>query len=210
MGCPSKKVVKSEHGIALRKKPDLAYKLIKAVVHATKLPVSVKTRLGWSSADGLIEFGLGVQNAGANLITVHGRTYTQGFSQKADYRPIYELKKHLKIPVIGNGDIMSITDSRTKLKNLDGFMIGRAAIGNPWVFSEKPAPSFKEKLPLIIKHAQYLIESKGEKVALLEIRKHLVAYVKSIPNASQYRSLLVRVGSLDEIYAILKEITATL
>lgn len=210
MGCPSKKVVKSEHGVALRKKPNLAFKIIKAVAKATSLPVSVKTRLGWDSADDLIEFGQGIQNAGASLITIHGRTYTQGFGEKADYRPIYELKKHVKIPVIGNGDISSIKDGKTKLKNLDGFMIGRAAVGNPWVFNDKPASSFSDKIPLIQKHAELLFKTKGAKVGQLEIRKHLVAYVKSTPNASKYRAKLVHVSTLKEIYAILNKIADNL
>jgi len=206
MGCPSKKVVKSEHGVALRKKPDLAYKLVEAVTKATSLPVSVKTRLGWDSADDLIDFGKGVQNTGANLITVHGRTYTQGFSDNADFKPIYELKKNLSVPVIANGGITSIADGKNKLSNLDGFMIGRAAIGNPWVFSDKPAPSFLEKLPFIKKHAELLFKLKCEKRAMLEIRKHLLAYVRGIPKAKQYRFRLVQVTSLDEIYDILKTI----
>jgi len=206
MGCPSKKVVKSEHGVALRKKPELAFKIIDAVASATSLPVSVKTRLGWKNADDLVEFGQGIQNAGASLITVHGRTYTQGFGEKADYRPIYELKKHVKIPVIGNGDITSISQGQKMLKNLDGFMIGRAAVGNPWVFSNQPVPCFKDKIPLIKKHAQLLFKTKGEKVGQLEIRKHLVAYVKSIPNASKYRTELVNVSSINEISAILNTI----
>lgn len=210
MGCPSKKVVKSEHGVALRKKPSHAFKLIESVVNATSLPVSVKTRLGWSSDDDLIEFGKGVENAGANLITVHGRTYTQGFSDHADFGPIYELRKHLTIPVIGNGDISSMSDGMNKLKNLDGFMIGRAAIGNPWVFSNQPFPSFENKIPLINKHAEILFSIKGEKVGMLEIRKHLLAYVKSIPNATKYRSQLVHVESLDQINKILNTIVKEL
>lgn len=206
MGCPAKKVVKSEHGVALRKKPDLAFKLVEAVANATKLPVSVKTRLGWADANDLIEFGKGVQNAGAQLITVHGRTYSQGFSDQADFTPIFELKKELTIPVLANGDIKNIEDGLQKIKNLDGFMIGRAAIGNPWIFSDMQPKIFAEKIPLIKKHAQYLFESKGEKIGMLEIRKHLLAYVKNIPNATDYRTKLVSVTSLKQIYDILKEI----
>lgn len=210
MGCPSKKVVRSEHGVALRKKPALAFQLVEAVVQATTLPVSVKTRLGWDSADDLIEFGRGLENAGASLITIHGRTYTEPYGVPAHFEPIYELKKNTAIPVIGNGGITSRADGLTKLKNLDGFMIGQAAIGNPWVFSDQPAPPFAEKVPLIKKHAQLLFELKDEKVARFEIRKHLVAYVKGLPQASQYRSRLVRVTSLSEIYAALDEVVADL
>ncbi|MDD5039725.1 MAG: tRNA-dihydrouridine synthase [Patescibacteria group bacterium] len=204
MGCPSKKVVKSEHGVALRKKPDLAYRLIESISTATKLPISVKTRLGWDSADDLITFGKGVENAGAQLITVHGRTYKQGFSDHADFNPLYALKRELTIPVIGNGDIADMSDGMKKLGNLDGFMIGRASIGNPWVFAKLHPANFSDKIALILKHAELLWQLKGEKVAMLEIRKHLLAYVKGLPNASEYRSKLVQVTSINEIHGILK------
>lgn len=210
MGCPAKKVVRSEHGVALRKKPGLAFKLVEAVSKATSLPVSVKTRLGWSNADDLVAFCKSMANAGADLITIHGRAYSQGFGDTANYEPIYELKKQLLIPVIGNGDIDSLQDGYNKLKNLDGFMIGRAAIGNPWVFSEEQPKTFVEKIPLIQKHAEYLFELKGEKVAMLEIRKHLLAYVKGLPGATRYRAKLVHVVSLQEITVVLNEIAADL
>lgn len=208
MGCPAKKVVKSEHGVALRKKPELACKLVEAVAKSTNLPVSVKTRLGWDSAEDLIDFGRAIQNAGAQLITIHGRTYTQGFSDRADFQPIFELKKTLNIPVLANGDIRNIKDGISKTKGLNGFMIGRAAIGNPWVFAKNQPHSFKEKIPIINKHAQYLFDSKGEKIGMLEIRKHLLAYVKNIPDAASYRSRLVSVTSLSKIHDIINDIAA--
>jgi tRNA-dihydrouridine synthase B len=200
-------VVKSEHGIALRKCPTLAFELIEAVVNTTKLPVSVKTRLGLNSHDDLIAFGKGVENAGASLLTIHGRTYSVPYGCPANFEPIYELKRNLKIPVIGNGGITSIDDGKIKLGNLDGFMIGQAAFGNPWVFSTNGFPTtFAEKIPVIIRHLNYLIELKGERVALLEIRKHLLAYVKGLPNATVFRSRLVRVESIKEAETILHEI----
>jgi tRNA-dihydrouridine synthase B len=208
MGCPSKKVVKSEHGVALRKKPELAFRLVEALAKETSLPISIKTRLGWNNADDLVPFCQSMASAGADLITIHGRTYSQGFSDTADWEPIYELKKQLNTPVMGNGDISSIADGLRKLKNLDGFMIGRAAIGNPWVFSEKPAPTFAEKIPFIKKHAQWLFALKGEAVAMFEMRKHLLQYVKGLPNASAYRSRLVRVKSLQEINSALATIAS--
>jgi tRNA-dihydrouridine synthase B len=206
MGCPAKKVVKSEHGVALRKKPKLAYQLVEAVAQATHLPISVKTRLGWENSDDLIPFCQSMASAGADLITIHGRTYSQGFSQTADFEPIYELKKQLTIPVIGNGDITSIAEGMQKIGNLDGFMIGRASIGNPWVFSEKPKLTFAEKIPLIKRHAELLFELKGEKIAMFEIRKHLLNYVKGLPDATLYRSRLVRVKSLSETFKALDSI----
>lgn len=206
MGCPSKKVVKSEHGVALRKNPDLAYRLVEAVSKATTLPVSVKTRLGWDSAEDLIDFGKGVERAGANAIAIHGRTYTVPYNCDADFEPIYELKKNVSIPVLGNGGITSIKDGMQKLGNLDGFLIGRASFGNPWVFSTQKKPDLRQRIPLIKKHAKFLIEAKGEKLGTLEIRKHLVMYVKGFPFCSDYRQRLVSVTSLAEIYAILDEI----
>lgn len=205
MGCPSKKVVKSEHGVALRKNHDLAFKLIEAVVKNTKLPVSVKTRLGWDNHEDLIAFGKGAEAAGANLITIHGRTYCEPYGCPANFDPIYELKKNLGIPVIGNGGITSLEDGKKKLGNLDGFMIGQASWGNPWIFSGKIVP-FEEKISLIKKHAEYLIELKGERVGCMEIRKHLLMYVRGIPNASQYRIRLVQVNSLDAVHAVFEEV----
>lgn len=206
MGCPAKKVVRSEHGIALRKKPDLAFQLIEAVANSVKLPVSVKTRLGWSNADDLLAFGLGAENSGADMICVHGRTFKQPYKVPAHFEPIYELKSQLKIPVLGNGGITSLKDGLDKLGNLDGFLIGQASFGNPWVFSQNPPSAFTEKIPFIKEHARLLIETKGTAVGAKEVRKHLAYYIKGICNAKEYRNKLVRVNNLAEIYGVLEEI----
>ncbi len=207
MGCPSKKVVQSEHGVALRKNHDLAFQLIEAVASNTKLPVSVKTRLGWCDSSDLIPFAQGAQNAGANMICIHARTYQEPYNVPAQFEPVYDMKRHLAIPVLGNGGITSISDGLEKLGNLDGFLIGQATFGNPWIFSQDPAPkSFVEKLPLIQNHAQWLIEHKGLAVGTREIRKHLLAYIKHFQYAKHYRSQLSQVQSLEEIQNILAEI----
>ena len=208
MGCPSKKVVKSEQGVALRKKPDLAFKLIEAVAKNVGLPVSVKTRLGLNDAHDLLEFALGAEQAGADMICVHARTFKEPYKVPAHWEPVYELKKHLKIPVLGNGGIVSLEDGMKKLGDLDGFLIGQASIGNPWVFlPEKQQPqTFEEKIPMIKKHAQMLLELRGEKYGSHHIRKLLLAYVKNIPNAKSYRLRLVQVANLEEIYEVLDEI----
>lgn len=206
MGCPAKKVVKSEQGIALRKNPDLAYKLVEAVAKETYLPVSVKTRLGWDSAEGLVEFGKGLQNAGAKLIMIHGRTYQNPYGCPADFEPIYKLKEALDIPVFGNGGITDVKDGMNKLGNLDGFLIGQAAIGNPWVFTDKPNRHFSEKRETIKKHVEYFREYKGDEATVIQMRKHLLAYVKGIPGASQYRNTLAHVKSIKEIYTTLDSI----
>ena len=205
MGCPSKKVVKSEHGVALRKNPDLAYSLVEAVAKATSLPVSVKTRLGWDNADDLVEFGKGVQNAGADMICIHARTYAEPYNVPAQWEHVYELKDNLNIPVLGNGGVESYQQGLDLLNNLDGFLVGQASIGNPWVFSPNIV-NFESKIDLILKHAQWLVDLKGLEIGMREIRKFLVAYVKSIPGAKSYRSKLVRVQSVDEIHHILNDI----
>lgn len=208
MGCPAKKVVKSEQGIALRKKCDLAFKLIEVVAKSTTLPVSVKTRLGWNDASDLITFGIGAQNAGAKLLSIHGRTYQEPYGCPANFEPIYELKRNVKIPVFGNGGIIDIEDGFEKLGNLDGFLIGQASIGNPFVFLSKnlQPKSFLQKIPTIQKHIEYLKQDFGEKNTILQIRKHLLAYVKGIKGASLYRTQLATAKSFEQIDIILNKL----
>ncbi|MDA1353129.1 MAG: tRNA-dihydrouridine synthase [bacterium] len=209
MGCPSKKVVQSEHGVALRRKPDLAYRLIEAVASNTHLPVSVKTRLGWDNAEDLISFSKGAQNAGANMICIHARTYLEPYNVPAQWEHLYALKQELSIPVLGNGGIVSLKDGLEKCQNLDGFLIGQASFGNPWVFTEEGMPSsFVDKLPIIKLHAEYLVENKGETVGCREIRKHLLQYVKGFKGAKLFRSKITHVDSLSAIDEVLAEIVA--
>lgn len=207
MGCPAKKVVKSEHGVALRKKPDLAFRLIEALATNTSLPISVKTRLGWSNANDLVEFGKGAENAGADMICIHARTYVEPYNVPAQFEHLYELKQHISIPVLGNGGIISLEDGLTKSIPLDGFLIGQATFGNPWIFDPTQKKyTFKEKIPTILKHSEWLIEDKGEDTGTKEIRKHLVKYVHGIHGAKEYRSKLVHVKSLSDIASVLNEI----
>ena len=206
MGCPSKKVVKSEHGVALRKNPDLACKLVEAVANATNLPVSVKTRLGWSNGDDLVDFGLAVQNAGADMICIHARTYQVPYKVAPQYEEVYNLKSALRIPVIGNGGIESLADGERYCSSLDGFYIGQATFGNPWIFTGQKPERFIDRLPVILNHAKYLIEHKGDRVGTREIRKHLLAYVKGVWGAKPYKKYLSTVESFDQIKQILQEI----
>jgi tRNA-dihydrouridine synthase B len=207
MGCPSKKVVRSEHGVALRKNPALACKLIEAVASATSLPVSVKTRLGWSNADDLVDFGKSAESAGANMVCIHARTYQQPYKVAPEYNPVRDLKEAVSIPIIGNGGVQSIEHGYELCNGLDGFYIGQATFGNPWIFSgNKPGP-FKDRVPLILNHARYLIEDKGELVGTREIRKHLLAYVKGVFGSKVLRPQLSRVSSLNEIHQLLLEVS---
>ncbi len=210
MGCPASHVVKSEQGVALRTQPDRAFALVEAVANATAIPVSVKTRLGWENADGLTGFGKGLENAGARCIIIHGRTYVEPYNVPADFEPILELKRNVTIPVIGNGGITSLADGEQKLGDLDGFMIARASIGNPWVFSRNGPPTFVERIPVIREHVRLLIELKGPKVGMLDIRKHLSGYIRGISGASRYRMDLVRATSAEQIDAVLDRIAATI
>ncbi len=192
MGCPSRKVVKSECGIALRKHHDLAFRLVDAVSKNTNLPVSIKTRLGLTDASDLLAFGKGCENAGANLMSVHGRTYDEPYGVPAHFAPIDALKRVLSIPVLANGGILSRADGNAKRGNLDGFLIGQAAIGNPWIFTERSLLPFDQKVPIILRHAEFLVEQKGSACGIREMRKHLLAYVKGLPDARRYRSWLAQ------------------
>ncbi len=207
MGCPSKKVVRSEHGVALRRNPALAYKLIETLANATCLPISVKTRLGWHNGDDLVEFGIGAEQAGADMICIHARTYQNPYNVPAQWGPVIALKEAVSIPVLGNGGIERIEDGLRVCEKLDGFLIGQASFGNPWVFDPSDRPrSFAEKVPLIIDHARWLVQSKGEAVGTREIRKHLVQYIKGIRGARQWRRDLVHVDSLKDIEQKLQKI----
>lgn len=136
MGCPAAKVVSSCHGSALIREPDLAARLVEATVKAVNIPVSVKTRLGWDSKETLIPFCKRLVDAGAQALAIHGRRFCDKFTGKADWEPIYELKRNISVPVIGNGDIASAADAVSRIGNLDGVMVGRGTFGNPWVMGE--------------------------------------------------------------------------
>lgn len=217
MGCPAKKIVSSDNGSALLRNPALAEEIVRATVEATSLPVSIKMRVGIKKYDPdfFFRFAENLQRAGAKLITVHGRTAAQDFSGKADWEPIYEIKKLLKIPVIGNGDIKTGSDAIKKLGNLDGIMIGRACLENPWIFLEILAafskktfiqPTWQEKLALIRRHMNLNCTFKGEKWGMREMRKHFAHYIRGIPDASETRNKLVRVNTKEEAQALLQEL----
>ena len=136
MGCPAAKVVSSCHGASLIKRPDLAAELVAATKKAVSIPASVKTRLGWDSCATLVSFCERLVEAGADALAIHGRTYNGKFSGAADWDPIYELKRRVKVPVIGNGDVNSAGTALAKIGNLDGVMVGRGTFGNPWVMAD--------------------------------------------------------------------------
>lgn len=207
MGCPAKKVVRSWHGSSLFINQDTAFRIIESLSKATSLPISVKTRLSFDWNQNLIDFAKGLENAGANLITIHGRTAKQAYTWKADFTNIYELKKHLSIPVVCNGDIEDYDDGMKKVQNLDGFMIGRKSFWNPWCFLPwKYNPTLAEILEAMEFHATKLIETKGERKGSLEVRKHLVQYLHNFPWVKVYRKKLVTVENLENVKNVLQEI----
>ena len=223
MGCPVHKVTKQSQGSALFKNPILAGKIVKALKKSVKIPVSVKLRIGYSTYDekAFLKFIKILEKSGADLLTIHGRTTKQGYSGKANFEPIYLAKKHLKIPVIGNGDIDSAEKALASLKSpdgkttLDGLMIGRATVGNPWILREiyqklhnkknrtsKPK-TFKQKLPTIKKHLKLSLKLHGKRTGLLEMKKHLGSYVSNFPNASKHRIALLTAKTSEETLKIL-------
>jgi len=207
MGCPAKKVVRSWHGSWLLINVETAFEIVRTINKATHLPISVKTRLGFEWDEDLIDFCLGLEKAWASMITVHGRTTKQAYTGYADLEPIYELKKKLKIPVIWNWDIMNYDDGIKKVKNLDWFMIWRWSFWNPWCFLPwEQNPTLEEILNQMEFHASKLVETKWEHKWSLEIRKHLVQYLKSFPWAKAYRKRLVTTESIENTREIIDEI----
>ncbi len=209
LGCPSPKVVNSGNGSALLRDPRSTTKLIESLVKSTKLPVSVKMRLGFYDDTNLIEVTKGFESAGIAALAIHGRTTKQKFEGNANWEKIYKVKENLKIPVIGNGDITTVEEATEKLRNLDGIMIGRASLKNPWIFKQcreafngekiSEIPSLKKQLEFLSRQAKLSVEFKEEKWAMMEIRKHLANFVRGIPGAGKYRDKLIRVSTLEEM-----------
>jgi nifR3 family TIM-barrel protein len=215
-GCPSPKIVNSGNGSALLRDLEGSAKMIEALVKSTKLPVTVKMRLGFYNDAETIQAAKMFESAGIQVLAIHGRTTTQKFTGTADWEKIYQVKEALSIPVIGNGDIDSAEKAKEYLKNLDGIMIGRAAIRNPWIFKQcrqifngeevEEMPPIQNQLDLFYRHAVLATEMKGEKYALLELRKHFAHIVRGVPNAAEFRERLIRVETLTELKEIFEEI----
>ena len=219
MGCPVPKVaVSAQAGSALLKDPDKVYDIVKAVVNTVNVPVTVKIRSGWDSNHiNAVEIAKICEKAGASAITVHGRTRAQGYSGKADWNIIKEVKENVSIPVIGNGDIKSPIDAKKMLDETgcDAIMIARGALGNPWIIKNTvhyletgnllPEPTKEDKINMIKKHLKYLLEIKPEKVALLEMRTEASYYLKGIPGAAPYKIKLFQTKTKEEFLKVIDE-----
>ncbi|MFN3298566.1 MAG: tRNA dihydrouridine synthase DusB [Sediminibacterium sp.] len=222
-GCPVKKVALRGAGAGVLKDIDLMVRLTEATVKSTKLPVTVKTRLGWDDQNKNIEeVAERLQDVGIKALAIHGRTRAQMYKGEADWTLIAKVKNNprIKIPIFGNGDI----DSPQKAKlykeryGVDGIMIGRAAIGYPWIFREikhylatgeiLPAPTLAERVAVCKKHLRKSVEWKGPKVGIFEMRRHYTNYLKGLPGIKDYRARLVILMEPAEIESVLDEVTA--
>ena len=216
MGCPVPKVVKNFEGSALLNKPDLAAECIRACAKGGK-PVSVKMRIGFSEKKGYVEFAEKIADAGASFITVHGRTREQYYSGKADWDAIKEIKEHVAIPVVGNGDVFSGEDAMRMLDytGCDAVMIARGALGNPWIFEQCNAildgrqfyaPELNEIKDAIARHAELLVNKKGEYIGIRQMRSHAGFYIKGIKGAGQIRARINTAETLEQLLSVIKEI----
>lgn len=229
MWCPAKKVVRSGHGSSLLINEQTAFDIVRAMNGATDLPISVKTRLSFDGNQNLINFVKWLEEAWASLITIHGRTAKQAYTWNADFTNIYELKKHVSIPVVCNWDIINYTDWMKKIRDLDGIMLWRASFGNPWCFIWENQindhnflkktwvnpnnfinwvyhPTLNEILEAMEFHALKLVETKWKKKWNLEIRKHLVQYLKNFPWVKAYRKRLVTTESFENTQNVINDI----
>ncbi|MBQ4584432.1 MAG: tRNA dihydrouridine synthase DusB [Bacilli bacterium] len=218
MGCPVPKVaVKNQAGSALLKDVNKIKEIVASVVNAVNVPVTVKIRSGWDEKNiNAVEVAKACEEAGASAIAIHGRTRSQGYSGKANWDIIKQVKDNVNIPVIGNGDVTSAEEFLKMLNytKCDAVMIGRGCIGNPWLINDcvnaynnlsKKEVSIEEKIDMMKRHLNMLIEDQNEKVAILEMRTHLMYYFKTLPNNKPYKVALCQAKTKEEVFKILDE-----
>jgi len=218
MGCPVPKVaLRAQAGSALLKSPKKIYEIVKAVKESVSVPVTVKIRSGWDNNNiNAVEVAKIIEKAGASAIAIHPRTRAQGYSGKANWDIIKQVKEAVNIPVIGNGDIKTIEDAKRMLvqTGCDAIMIGRGALGNPWFINEVyeyiengriiDKPSNREKIEMALKHLDLLLEYNIEKKAVLEMRSNVCYYLKGIPGSSEIKKELFKVTTVNEFKKILE------
>ena len=214
MGCPVSKVVSNGEGSALMREPLLAAEIVREIKRAVPLPVTVKIRAGFTNEEkNAPEFAQYLEEAGADMICVHGRTRQQFYTPSSDNAVIAAVKRAVRVPVIGNGDICCGEDALRMVRETecDGVMIGRGALGNPWIFAEVRAafdgaafvaPSARERLEMALAHAKAVVERKGARIGIPEVRKHMVWYCKGLRGAAAARGALMQADTVEGIEAV--------
>ncbi len=218
MGCPMPKIANSGDGCGLMRTPELAGRIVEAVASAVCVPVTVKCRLGWDKGNlNVLDFTKRMQDSGAAMVTVHGRTRSMLYSGVADWDYIRKVKQQLSIPVIANGDIVDGASALRCLKytGADGLMIGRATFGDPWIFTEVQEalagneftrPALKDRVEVAVQQFELALQDKGEKIACLEARKHFAWYLRGVAHSSFYKAQISEISSMEDIYRIAKGI----
>lgn len=219
MGCPAPKIVKNSEGAALLNDLPRAQRIAEAVVKAVSVPVTVKIRLGWDSSNIVaLDLARRLEEAGVKMITVHARTREQYYAGQADWGWIRRVKMEVGIPVIGNGDVFTPEDAKRMIEQTgcDGVMIGRGALGNPWLIPRAQhylkygvlvaEPTMQERVTVALQHFERILGYKGERIGLNEMRKHAVWYIKGVRNAAQLRDKIMQTNSPEEMKNILNQI----
>ena len=223
MGCPMPKIANSGDGCGLMRTPELAGDIVKAVCDAVDVPVTVKCRLGWDKGSiNVLDFTKRMEQCGASMITVHGRTRAMLYSGVADWDYIRKAKDQLSIPVIANGDIVDGQSALRCLKwtGADGIMIGRATFGDPWIFAEVKAamagdeiparPCLKDRIDVAVKQFELAEQDHGEHIACLEARKHFAWYLRGVSHSAYYKNQISSMNTMEDIYRIAKDIARDL
>lgn len=217
MGCPAPKIVKNGEGSCLMKTPELVGKIVRSLVESQSKPVTIKFRKGFDDDHvNAVEIAKVAEANGASAVAVHGRTREQYYSGKADWDIIKQVKEAVNIPVIGNGDVFTPQDAKNLLEHTgcDAIMVGRGAQGNPWIFKRilhylktgelLPEPTAEERVEKALRHAQMLIDYKGEYIGVREMRKHMAWYMKGLPGAAELRGKLNYAETMAEMEALLR------
>ena len=223
MGCPMPKIANSGDGCGLMRTPELAGKIVEAVCAAVDVPVTVKCRLGWDKGSiNVLEFTKRMEQSGAAMVAVHGRTRAMLYSGVADWDTIRKVKEQLSVPVIANGDITGGEAAMKCLKwtGADGLMIGRSVFGDPWVFEEVKyalrgeeypgRPALKDRIAVAVEQFKLSDQDHGEKIACLEARKHFAWYLKGVRNASYYKKEITSLTTMEDIYRVAKDVVRDL
>ena len=222
MGCPMPKIANSGDGSGLMKTPELAAQIVSAVKQAVDVPVSIKCRLGWDKGNlNYLDFTKRMEDAGADLVAVHGRTRAMLYSGVADWDAIGKVKQQLSVPVIANGDIVDGITAMKCLKRTgaDGIMVGRSTFGDPWIFSEIQAarngetyerPILRDRIAVAVEQFRLAEQDHGEHVACLEARKHFAWYLRGVSHSSYYKNQITSLATMEDIYRVAKDVVRDL